>query len=468
MRARRAWLQGLLAEWSWVILLALAPLFLLPAPATTPVLLVVPALLWLQIRRPPAGAIQPPATGLQPPAPTPLDWPILGLMLMVLVSLWATYSLAVSLVKIAGMVYGVGLFYALLAFGRRSARRLGALTAAYLAAGAALAVVGLLGSFQANKLPLLSALRARLPAFLIRLPGAEAGIQPNEVAGFLLWVSPVAVALAITAWRHWPDLARRYGAPRAGAGGLLLSLLALGVTGALVLTQSRTGIASLAVALVTLPLVAGARSRRITLILLALGLAAGLALYGDRVRALYQYAVYATADSSWPGRALAALDGRVEIWSRAVYAVGDFAFTGMGMNTFRTLVHLLYPLSLTNPGVDFGHAHNMWLQAALDLGLPGLVFYTTLWLNLGVMVAQVLRAARHPGLRALAVGLAGAVAGGLAFGLLDAVALGARPGFLWWWLLALAALAWMQRELPFVSPAAPMGAAEPAPAQMAE
>jgi putative inorganic carbon (HCO3(-)) transporter len=461
VRAGRTWLQGLLAEWGWLVLLALAPLFLFPTPATTPVLLVVPALLWLQFRRPPAS-------DLRPPAPTPLDWPILGLLVMVLVSLWATYSLAVSLVKVAGIVYGVGLFYALLAFGRRSARRLGTLTAAYLAAGAALAVVGLVGSFQTDKLPLLGALRARLPAFLIRLPGAETGIQPNEVAGFLLWVSPVALALSVAAWRHLPVVARRWGAARAAAATLSLTVIAFGATVVLVLTQSRTGLFGLAAALVVLPLAAGRRSRHVSLALLTLGIVAGLALYGDRLRALYQYAAYATADSSWPGRVFAALDARVEIWSRGIYAIGDFGFTGMGMNTFRTLVHLLYPLSLTDSGVDFGHAHNMWLQAALDLGLPGLVAYVALWLAVGVMLIQTLRSARHPGLRALAVGLAGAVAGSLAFGLPDAVALGARPSFLWWWLLALAALAWMHRDRPLVSPSAPIGAPEPARVAVAE
>ena len=44
------------------------------------------------------------------------------------------------------------------------------------------------------------------------------------------------------------------------------------------------------------------------------------------------------------------------------------------MNTFRHVVHLLYPLFTISPDIDFGHAHNEFLQAAIDLADK--------WLNL--------------------------------------------------------------------------------------
>ena len=53
------------------------------------------------------------------------------------------------------------------------------------------------------------------------------------------------------------------------------------------------------------------------------------------------------------------LSGRVEIWARVIYAIQDFAFTGMGMNTFRHILHVLYPLytvSVDVPVKDIGHA----------------------------------------------------------------------------------------------------------------
>ena len=44
---------------------------------------------------------------------TPLDWPILLLLVQVLVSLYATFDVAFSLPKIAGVVLGVAVYYAM-------------------------------------------------------------------------------------------------------------------------------------------------------------------------------------------------------------------------------------------------------------------------------------------------------------------------------------------------------------------
>ena len=78
------------------------------------------------------------------------------------------------------------------------------------------------------------------------------------------------------------------------------------------------------------------------------------------------------------------LQGRVELWSRALYAIQDFPLTGCGLGTFRQVVHLLYPPFFVEPGADLAHAHNFFLQVALDLGVPGLIAYlallgTALW-----------------------------------------------------------------------------------------
>ena len=134
---------------------------------------------------------------------TPLDWSLLLLTVMVLVSLWATFSIAFSLPKIAGLVFGLGLFYAVVARGRWAG-----MTAVFLALGAGVAGVGLLGTRWTTKIPLLSTITARLPADLIRLPGAENGLQPNEVAGVLVWVAPVAIGLAAGLWLHFEAWSR--------------------------------------------------------------------------------------------------------------------------------------------------------------------------------------------------------------------------------------------------------------------
>ncbi len=88
------------------------------------------------------------------------------------------------------------------------------------------------------------------------------------------------------------------------------------------------------------------------------------------------------------------LSGRVEIWSRAIYAIQDFAFTGMGMNTFRHIVNVLYPLQTITADVpvkDIGHAHNLFLQTALDLGIPGLIGFIAMYITSFWMIFVSLR-----------------------------------------------------------------------------
>jgi O-antigen ligase len=131
------------------------------------------------------------------------------------------------------------------------------------------------------------------------------------------------------------------------------------------------------------------------------------------------------------------LSGRVEIWSRAIYGIQDFPFTGMGMNNFRRIVPILYPLFTISPNVDIAHAHNHLLQAALDLGLPGLVAYLALWLALAALLWQSWRQTSSLWLRGLALGFAGSLLAYFVYGLLDAVALGAKPGFVFWFLAGL-------------------------------
>ena len=131
------------------------------------------------------------------------------------------------------------------------------------------------------------------------------------------------------------------------------------------------------------------------------------------------------------------LQGRLEIWSRALYGLADFPFTGMGMNGFRQVVHILYPLFSVSPSFDLGHAHNHLLQAGLDLGIFGLIAYLGIWILSAALLWTGWKNAQQLPDRVLIIGLSGSLAAGWVFGIFDAIALGARPGFLWWLLLGL-------------------------------
>nr|MBP7693682.1 hypothetical protein [Anaerolineales bacterium] len=110
-----------------------------------------------------------------------------------------------------------------------------------------------------------------------------------------------------------------------------------------------------------------------------------------------------------------------------------------GLNTFRTVVHVLYPLFLIAPDFDVAHAHNEFLQAALDLGLPGLIAFLALNGLAFVQAAVIARRAPAEWQRVMALALGAGVLAHMLFGLTDAVALGAKVGIVFWILLGLIA-----------------------------
>ena len=116
------------------------------------------------------------------------------------------------------------------------------------------------------------------------------------------------------------------------------------------------------------------------------------------------------------------------------------------MNVFPNAFPVLYPTP--SIGVDIGNAHNLFLQTALDLGLPGLIGYTLVWIGSFVMLARSLRRAKEAGLsqleRAALIGLGGAFLGYLVWGITDAVPPGTPPEFLWWAELGLVASAYLR------------------------
>lgn len=425
-------IASLIDRWHWLILALTAPFFLFPAPNRILALGVLPGL-WLLawwLRR------KPPLT------PTPLNLALLLLTVMLLVSLWATPDMTLSLPKISGLVLGLGIFFAV----SREAPRLGWSVALFLAFGLGIALLGLFGTnWFTEKIALFDTFSLRLPAFIRGLQGAESGFHPNEVAGALLWVLPLLFTLSLAALAARPQKPRQIG---------LLAAFLLGtafVTLVFLLSQSRGAYLGLALTLLLLLLIAlRPAPRRLALAaltLLALTLSA-------RWRDLPGWLSTSGASAN-SALSLASLASRLEIWSRALDGIQDFPLTGMGLNAFRVVARAYYPFYQIPLNFEFGHAHNEFLQAALDLGLPGLIAFLALYILAFWMLADVWRALRrlpenfiYPPIfaghgvlfmRALSLGLFGGLLAHLLYGLTDAVALGAKPGFLFWMALGLVA-----------------------------
>jgi putative inorganic carbon (HCO3(-)) transporter len=352
-------------------------------------------------------------------ARTPLDGPIGLLLLMVPISLWATFDIGFSLPKATCLLLGVAVFYATTEYAR-DLEHLHRALVAFFSIGSGVAALAILGTNWLYKAPLLADTVRQFPKWIRGLPGAAEGFHPNEVAGVLLWFVPVQIALLVSCWRG-----HRLKGWRAVA--LVFSTALTSLT--LILTQSRGGWLGLVVGLALIGAWANRRVR-IGALLLAVVL---LAVVGMRGPAWFGTVVFGEATAEVVGTFNWAF--RVQVWQAALWGIRDFPFTGMGLGTFRRVARVLYPLAIPT-SYDIAHAHNGFLQAGVDFGVPGLVAYTSIWLLAGALLATSARGAQGR-LRTLAMGLGGSLLSSFVFNLTDTVALGAKPGPAWWMMLGL-------------------------------
>jgi putative inorganic carbon (HCO3(-)) transporter len=200
-------------------------------------------------------------------------------------------------------------------------------------------------------------------------------------------------------------------------------------TATLIFTQSRSGWLGLAFGLTAMGSWVDKRVR----IGLVLALLAALGMVGAQGPSW--------VGAVWFGEATSEVVGtlnwsfRLQVWRAALWGIRDFPFTGMGLGAFRRVAQVLYPLAVPLT-YDIAHAHNGFLQAGVDFGLPGLVAYTSIWLLAARLIISSLRRSKD-WLRALAIGLGGCLVSSLVYNLTDTVALGAKPGPAWWMMLGL-------------------------------
>lgn len=365
---------------------------------------------------------------------TPLNTLWLFWWIAVGVGILVTADAALTLPKAAGLLLGYGLWRYLGHFVRHPSHRNLAL-AAFLLMGVGFTFVAALSVNWFDKIPLVARVLRWLPAQLITLPESGAlGTHANQMAGTLLSFMLLPLSLLIGE-----------NSPRKRARWWGLLLLTLSLAGLLLLTQSRSGwigaygglVALLAMWRLALP--PGNKRQMVGwglfAIVFALGL--GLALIGpERLQTLWEDPSQPTVFGS-----LETINFRLEVWRWGLTAVGDFPFTGTGLGTFRQVVFRFYPIAIS-PNYDIAHAHNIFLQTALDVGLPGLVVYLGFLLVAGGMTWQILR--QNSALRPAAIGLYSGVVALHLYGLTDALAIGAKPGLLFW--LALGLLTCLHQE----------------------
>ncbi|MHB1132135.1 MAG: tetratricopeptide repeat protein [Chloroflexota bacterium] len=354
---------------------------------------------------------------------TPLDFAIALLALSALLGLYPSRDLALSLPRLYGLLLGLGVYYAALRCATDS-RRFWLALALPVAAIVPVGAIGLAGTAWSAKIPLFAPLYPRLPRLITEVQASAGTVQafnPNELGGALAFLLPLPLALLLG------------GRLRPLAWLAIAAPFAFGL-GVWALAASRT--AYVALALVALALLVWRWHRVGGVLALAALLGAGyyLSQYDGAALGLATVAGLEDALDSLP------LSQRPAIWSRAATIIADFPFTGIGLNTF-DLVGADYALG-SDPGSRLVHAHNLFLQTALDLGLVGLLAFLGLCLASAVAGVRAYRTlgdgrGRPTAEQAALAGLLGGLAAYLLFGLADAITLGAKPTVLVWLMLGL-------------------------------
>ena len=415
------------------MLVVAAPLLLFPtvSPLATALVLVVTVLWWLA-RWQWEGQFLP---------VTPFNGALLLWALMVCIGTLLSPYPDLTLPKTSNLLLGLMSWRYLVLTGTTT-RRIRWAVIALVLIGVGMIGVGMLSiQWSSTKIPFLQPLLARLPERLIALPeGPDAGINANQLAGVLAFYLPLMLSLGWALFQRRP-------LPLIPT---LLSALAWLLMGVLLLaTQSRSGWIGALVGLMAWGCLEGLASRRLGLVATVLGLilllvVGALAFIGPEALMVS----WTTGNALQTEAGMLSLTARVEIWSRALYAIQDFPLTGCGLGAFRRVMWILYPLFTVPANTDLAHAHNIFLQVAVDTGLPGLIAYLAM---LGLGCHWAWRVARQaPQWRWLLLGL---LASGVAlhvYGLTDALAPGSKPGLAVWWGLglvsAVATLCWEQND----------------------
>ncbi|MBI3914799.1 MAG: O-antigen ligase family protein [Chloroflexi bacterium] len=350
-------------------------------------------------------------------ARTVFNLPILLILLMTLVSLWASADLSASMIPLGQIIAGVNAFYSIVARVQTESD-LYWLGAGLILLGVMLALVAPFGvEWSKNKIFALPGIYDRFHRLL------PAVINGNVLAGALVPILVLGSSLLI----HAP-LARLKASRRALARCALAAGL-LAILGILLLTQSRGGIVAAVLGLLVLAII----KTRWILAPLGLGLV-GLGFWASSNLDLPR-----VVDLLFSSDAVSGLAGREEVWSRAIYALQDVPFTGIGLGIFPQALQVLYPLFLVGPDASVPHAHNLFLQVGVDLGIPGLIAYLAMLILAWLISFTSFRCARQAedlDLAAVSLGLALALVSVALHGLVDAVVWDAKPSILVWMLFA--------------------------------
>jgi putative inorganic carbon (HCO3(-)) transporter len=350
---------------------------------------------------------------------TPVDISIVFILVLLPITIWVTTLPQSTYSQIYRLLSGIGLFYAIANWGIRKIR-MRQLVAVFAGVGLLLALVGLFGvQWNIGKIPIIpKSIYEFLPTLI---PDT---IHKNVLAGYLVILLPIGVASLLFIW---PKLS--------GIERVVYIISSFVMVVVLVLTQSRGAWIAFGATLGFLALLRWRWGWTILMAVIIIGFV-GINSLGSSL------AIDAVTSNDTAG----GIEIRTEIWSRAIYMIQDFPFTGIGMGSFGEIGDKLYPFLLSSPIGSIPHAHNLFLQVAVDLGIPGLIAWLAILLIVISLAWKIYRLGtglRNSRTSALGAGLLTSQVALIVHGLIDAVTWGmVRPAPIVWAIWGLAIAGW--------------------------
>jgi putative inorganic carbon (HCO3(-)) transporter len=352
---------------------------------------------------------------LHKPQHTPLRWPILIIIVMSTVSLLVTADSSSTTPQVTRLLAGIAGFLALVNWAR-TRQQLFLFSLLLLTAGALIAILApvIVRWNQAKGIPIPNIIYETFPLLF------SDSVHPNVMVSIMVMLLPLSFAYLLLSHKRgsWP-LSTRWAQIL-----LLLTLILMSIV--LLLTKSRGGYVAGAIGILTVLWYSRWRILALTLTLLTTGLGLWLIAGAD------QQAPTLAGELANAGT----LAFRQQVWRIASWMIADFPFTGVGMGTFNDVAVRLYPFSdVPDPG-----AHNLFLQVGVDLGIPGLIAFTSILLLALYMSFSSITystAQEDHALRALSVGLLAGITALLFHGLVEITVWGTRVSFLPWLIIGL-------------------------------
>ena len=136
---------------------------------------------------------------------------------------------------------------------------------------------------------------------------------------------------------------------------------------------------------------------------------------------------------------------RLALWESTIAMIMDKPLLGIGWGAY-WMVYPEYDFFIQNANVKILHAHNMYLNIAAEIGIPGLLTFLSIMYGHVSLALSALRQATEYWAAGLMLGIIAAIGGMIVNGFTDYVMFNIQLSMLYWLLNALIVIVWQQNH----------------------